>query len=371
MNKYFVILASGTGKRFKSNIPKQYSYIYGKSILQYSIDKALESNIFKKIIVVIKKSHKKYLRFLDKDKITIIHGGKSRQESSFLALKYLNKYKPTYVLIHDAARPFFSTKILRKINDALVKNYAVVPVTKIDSSLKIKHQKKFINFKRENALITQTPQGFKFKNIFDLFKKNKKKITDESSLFLNNKLDVKFINGERKNIKITTRNDLENNLVNKYGIGFDIHRLVPKRKLYLGGVLIKSKVGTLGHSDGDPVLHSVTDALLGASGLGDIGEMFSDSDQKFKNIRSTILLKKVISQIEIKGFGINNIDINIITQTPKIKNYKSKIKNIISKLCNVPVNQINIKGKTTEKLGLIGKEKAIACEVIASLSKHV
>jgi 2-C-methyl-D-erythritol 4-phosphate cytidylyltransferase/2-C-methyl-D-erythritol 2,4-cyclodiphosphate synthase len=136
-------------------------------------------------------------------------------------------------------------------------------------------------------------------------------------------------------------------------------------------VLIKSKVGTLGHSDGDPVLHAITDALLGASGLGDIGEMFSDSDQKFKNIRSTILLKKVISQIEIKGFGINNIDINIITQTPKIKNYKSKIKKIISKLCNISINQINIKGKTTEKLGLIGKKKAIACEVIASLSKHV
>ena len=114
------------------------------------------------------------------------------------------------------------------------------------------------------------------------------------------------------------------------GIGFDVHRLVPKRKLYLAGLNIKSKLGTLGHSDGDPVLHSITDAILGACQLGDIGRMFSDKSKKFKNIRSTILLKKVLDQIKVKGYYVNNIDINIITQTPKIKNLKTKmIKNIV------------------------------------------
>ena len=151
---------------------------------------------------------------------------------------------------------------------------------------------------------------------------------------------------------------------------FDVHRLVPKRKLYLAGLKIKSKMGTLGHSDGDPVLHSITDAILGACKMGDIGQMFSDRSKRFKNIRSTILLKQVVEQTEAKGYLINNIDINIITQTPKIKNFKEKMINNIAKLCKISKNKINIKGKTTEKLGVIGKEKAIACEVICSVIKY-
>jgi len=160
------------------------------------------------------------------------------------------------------------------------------------------------------------------------------------------------------------------NLKTRIGIGFDVHRLVPKRKFYLAGLRIKSKLGTLGHSDGDPVLHCITDAILGASGMGDIGQMFSDKNKKFKNIRSTILLKKVIKQIKSKGYFIKNIDLNIITQTPKIKKYKNKMIDNISKICEISKNQINIKGKTTEKLGVIGKEKAIAAEVITSIIKY-
>ena len=160
------------------------------------------------------------------------------------------------------------------------------------------------------------------------------------------------------------------NLKLRTGIGFDVHRLVPNRKLYLGGLKIKSKLGTLGHSDGDPVLHSITDSILGACNMGDIGQMFSDKSKRFKNIRSTILLKKVMNEIKLKNYYINNIDINIITQTPKVNKYKNKMINNISKLCEISKDQINIKGKTTEKLGIIGKEKAIACEVITSVIKY-
>ena len=156
----------------------------------------------------------------------------------------------------------------------------------------------------------------------------------------------------------------------KVGIGFDVHRIVPKRKLYLGGLRIKSKLGTLGHSDGDPVLHSITDAILGACQMGDIGKKFSDKSKKFKNIRSTILLKEIIEEIKLKGYFVNNIDINIIAQTPKIQKYKNKMIENISKLCEISKDQINIKGKTTEKLGVIGNEKAIACEVITSIIKY-
>ena len=150
-----------------------------------------------------------------------------------------------------------------------------------------------------------------------------------------------------------------------------MHRLVEKRKLFLGGIVIPSKLGTLGHSDGDPVLHAIIDALLGACSLGDIGGKFSDKSKKFKNIKSSILLKNVLNQMRSDKFEINNIDINIITQTPKIKKYKEKILKNISNLCSLNINRINIKAKTTEKLGVIGKEKAIAAEVIVSVIKYV
>jgi 2-C-methyl-D-erythritol 4-phosphate cytidylyltransferase/2-C-methyl-D-erythritol 2,4-cyclodiphosphate synthase len=135
-------------------------------------------------------------------------------------------------------------------------------------------------------------------------------------------------------------------------------------------VVIPSSLGTLGHSDGDPVLHAIIDALLGACQMGDIGEKFSDKNKKFKNISSSILIKKIILLIKNKNYVINNIDINIITETPKIKKYKKKIIKNLSKLCQIPFQNINIKAKTTEKLGVIGREKAIASEVIVSVFKY-
>jgi len=229
--------------------------------------------------------------------------------------------------------------------------------------------------KRDNLFLTQTPQAFYLKEIYRLHKINSAKYKDDDiSLYMNlNK--VKFIEGEKNNFKITEKSDLEN-LRNIYksklsvGIGFDVHRLAPKRKLYLAGLKIKSKIGTVGHSDGDPVLHSITDAILGACKMGDIGQKFSDKNKKFKNIRSTFLLKQVIEQIKTQGYFINNIDLNIIAQKPKINNFKNKMIDSISQLCKISKNQINIKGKTTEKLGVIGKEKAIACEVIVSVIKY-
>jgi len=146
--------------------------------------------------------------------------------------------------------------------------------------------------------------------------------------------------------------------------------LVKGRKLYLGGIKIPYTFGLDGHSDADPVLHSIIDAILGACGLGDIGRLFSDKNKKYKNIRSTILLQKVIKLVKSKRFLINNIDINIIAQKPKIKKHSKKMIHLISKLCEINSNQINIKGKTTEKLGLIGKGKAIASETIISVIKN-
>ena len=156
----------------------------------------------------------------------------------------------------------------------------------------------------------------------------------------------------------------------KLGIGFDVHRLVPGRKLYLGGVKIPSNLGTLGHSDGDPILHAIIDAILGACRMGDIGEKFSDKNKKYKNIDSSKLIKEIINKIRRKNYMINNIDVNIITEYPKLKKFKKKIIDNVASLCDVSSSEINVKAKTTEKLGVIGQEKAIATEVILSVIKY-
>jgi 2-C-methyl-D-erythritol 4-phosphate cytidylyltransferase / 2-C-methyl-D-erythritol 2,4-cyclodiphosphate synthase len=367
MNNCFIILASGQSKRFKSKKPKQFSFYKNKLIYEHSIDKALNSKLFKHIVLVVK--NKKSIKKKYPNIVKIINGGKERSDSSLLALKFIHKYKPKNVLIHDGARPNFSIKLLQNLLSALKKNKAVIPSISLNDSIKYISKNSLYNLKRENVLLTQTPQAFRFKDLFILGINNEKSIQDEASLFIENDKKIKFIKGEPSNFKITFKKDLEYNKT-FFGVGFDVHRLVRKRKLYIGGVKIPSHLGTLGHSDGDPLLHAITDAILGACKMGDIGERFSDKSLKFKNIRSTILLNKVIQKINKIGFLVNNLDINIITQKPKLQKYKKKITYSISKLCKIPISQINIKGKTTEKLGVIGKEKAIACEVIASVIKY-
>ena len=282
-------------------------------------------------------------------------------------------------MIHDVARPNFSTKLLGSIIKKMRNARAVVPKIKVQDAIKqiidSSNEEYIVGKKRDNFFLTQTPQAFNLKEILRLHKTYSGKYKDDDVSLYMDLNQVKFIEGEKNNFKITDKSDFEN-LRNIYkskqsvGIGFDVHRLVPKRKLYLAGLNIKSRLGTLGHSDGDPILHSVTDAILGACKMGDIGQLFSDKSKKFKNIRSTVLLKKVIDKTKSEGYLINNIDINIITQTPKIKYLKNKMIDSISKLCEISKDQINIKGKTTEKLGVIGKEKAIACEVICSVIKY-
>ena len=214
MNNYFIILAAGNSSRFKSKIPKQYSMYKGIQTFQHSINKALESKMFKKVILVINKNHKKYIYNLDKKNIIAIKGGKQRHISCFKALKFLKKFKPNKVFIHDAARPNFSIKLLKNLNKYL-KNYnAVIPYTKPVETILSKYKKKFRILKKENIILNQTPQCFNFKSLYELSNHNKSLVTDESSLFIKNNLKVKFIKGEENNFKITKKSDLKKSILN-------------------------------------------------------------------------------------------------------------------------------------------------------------
>ena len=336
----------------------------------HSIDKVKNYGKFNKIVLVINKKHKLYVKKLKIKGIKVIVGGKTRAESSYRALKSIKNLNIKNVMIHDAARPDFSLKLLDKLYKGLISNNCIIPAIQTTDSIKQKYLNKVINLKRENIYLIQTPQAFNYRKLYQLQNDMSAEVTDDANIFIKAGKKIKIIKGEINNKKITINLDTKINNSTTYGLGFDVHRLVPNKKLYLGGIKIPSSLGTLGHSDGDPVLHAVTDAILGACSMGDIGQKFSDKDKKFKNIRSTILLKKIVDEIKKKNFLIHNIDINIITQRPKIHKYKKKIISCIARICKILPIQINIKGKTTEKLGVIGKEKAIACEVIASVIKY-
>ena len=376
MRYSFILLAGGNGSRFRSDIPKQYHKIAGKTLIDISINKIDKFKEIKKIVLVYNGGHKKYLKNIKQKKVFFVKGGNTRRKSTYIALNYLKKRKVFgKVLIHDAARPNFSRTLLEKIIKNSKKKNTVIPILNLEDALKKRLKKsKVMSIKKDKFFITQTPQCFNLDDILKLHIKYKDTYVDDDYSLVNSN-NIKLISGEKRNFKITNQEDFDllkkfYNSTLKIGIGFDVHRLVIGKKLFLGGVKIPSKLGTLGHSDGDPLLHALIDAILGACNMGDIGERFSDKKKMYKNISSTILIKKVIKEVRKKNYAVNNIDINIITEKPKLKKFKKKITLNISNLCDLPHDRINIKAKTTEKLGVIGKEKAIATEVIVSMFKY-
>ena len=377
MSLFLILLAAGESKRLKSTTPKPFLKINNRALLEHSINAFKDFRKIKKVIIVYNKKNKKYLNKLNLKNIIKIEGGKTRQESTFNALKKISKMGCKKVIIHDAARPSPPKNLIRNLLVKLKNNDAVIPIIKINDATKRANKNViFKNIQRDSLRFAQTPQGFSFKKIYQKHKQNENlSFDDDSALFTEAGEKVVVIDGNKTNLKITDKEDL--NIFKSLkkgktltGIGFDIHRLIKKRKLYLGGIKIPFPLGLKGHSDADPVLHALIDSLLGACRLGDIGRLFSDKNKKYKNIRSTILLKKVVELIKSKNFSISNIDINIIAQKPKIKKYSKKMIQTISKICEINLNQINIKGKTAEKLGIIGKEKAIASEVVTSVIKY-
>ncbi|NCU71821.1 MAG: 2-C-methyl-D-erythritol 4-phosphate cytidylyltransferase, partial [Candidatus Fonsibacter lacus] len=276
MNYCAIILAAGKGHRYSKNIPKQYTVFDNELIINYSLKIFSELKPIKKIILVINKPQ--FKKFKDQvyknKKITIIEGGKERKDSVFLALKKLKTKNYKKVLIHDAARPFLKKKLVSKIIKSSIKNDAVIPYIPNTDSIVFKN--KILD--RKKVLSIQTPQCFSYKKIFSLHKEYKnKEFNDESSLFFLKNFKVKKILGDHNNIKITLKNDLNNKKEMFYGIGYDIHKLEKKYKLYLGGIYIPYPMGTVGHSDGDPVIHALIDSLLGSKKLGDIGTLFPNN----------------------------------------------------------------------------------------------
>lgn len=312
-----------------------------------------------------------------------ILGGNTRQESVFFALEYLErasglqkdssqtrqKESPNLVLIHDAARPFVTPSIVEGVLELTEKRAAAVAVIPpVDTQKEIGTDGIITrHLMRSHLVAVQTPQGFQFLPLLTAHKKalhDKKIYTDDTEIWHTYVGQVYTCMGSTDNIKITYQNDLEKHMNTatrfRTGFGYDFHRLVEGRPLILGGVTIPFSKGELAHSDGDVLLHAITDAVLGAAALGDIGEFFPPSDERWKDANSATLLQAAWRKVTENGWKLENLDCVVALERPKFLPWRTEICQSIAKILECDEDQVFVKAKTGEGLGEIGRGEAVS-----------
>lgn len=383
-----IIVAAGQGKRLGSSLPKQFLKMRGKTILEMSVEAFLRSELVDEIRIAANGDYFDLTRQICErfSKVEgIVVGGAERQDSVHAALDSEIE-DDAIVLVHDAARPFVSQEVITRVTESASAFGAAVPAVPVKDTIRQMEEtggcgegfpggegdgSKSHALRREMLAAVQTPQGFRVAILREALEKAKEDGffgTDDASLVERLGINIRMVRGEDANRKITTKEDLETEM--RIGTGYDVHRLVEDRELFLCGVKIPHEKGLLGHSDADVALHALMDAMLGAAGLGDIGKHFPDTDEKYRGISSLVLLDHVAELLREEGYFLGNADITIIAQKPKIAGYIPQMKACIAKVLGCEKTKINIKGTTTEKLGFVGREEGIASEAVCILYRY-
>jgi len=373
-----IIPAAGSSSRFGGLTPKQYLRIGDETVLEKSVNLFLEISSIKKVYLAIDPNEPliRYQSFYNDPKVNIVKGGNTRTESVFNALSVLDK-DIDIVAIHDAVRPWLSKTHFEDLLSKLVNEKSiqgVYPVISITDSLRMKRSKDLIPVEREDFLSVQTPQLFykkSLKKALDKLKQENLHLSDETQAMEKAGFKVLAIPGERSNLKITFSDDMPDHVETDYriGRGIDFHQLESGNGLTLGNIFIDCNLSIVAHSDGDIVLHAISDALLGAGGLRDIGYYFPDTDSKNKNLSSLKIIEKSLDLLKEQGLQPKNIDFVVVCEQPKIGSYIDKLKKSLSRILNIEENLIGVKATTTEGMGVIGEGNGIAVYAIASLRR--
>lgn len=379
---HFIILAAGKSERFKkkkNKISKQFYKFRGISPLEHLITSVSNSPSINSITLVINKDDKEEIKGfkMKYPKLnTVVSGGNTRQKSVFIALKNIRKKRiktrNDIVLIHDAARPFLENRIIENCILHLKKYDGVFPALNTDDTLR--NKKNLNTYDRDIIISSQTPQAFKFDKIYIAHKQAKGDYSDDVAIANEFGLRLKKIEGQKLNFKITNPSDIViyEKLIDQYyrtrvGNGFDFHKFKKGKSIKLGGLKIKSKFSLEANSDGDPILHSITDAILGALNEKDIGFHFEPDSKTYKNVNSVIFINKALKLLKNKKGEIINLDLNIICDYPKINPIRDNIRNNLSKILKINKDSINIKATSTEDEGFVNTKKGIACQTMISL----
>ena len=384
-----IIAAGGRGERFGAGEPKQLVAVGGRAILERSVTAFLTHPAVDAVIVALPRALAEdpppYLRAAGPPgakPLRIVAGGERRRDSVASAFRAADPSSDV-IVVHDAARPFASGDLIARTIAAAADAGAALAALPARDTVKragpdpASHEGRQVieTLPRETIYLAQTPQAFRREVLADALRLEGD-ATDEASLAERAGHHVRIVDGEATNIKITTRGDLaiaeaiagtiaRPARTGRAGTGYDLHRLVEGRRLVLGGVSIPSDRGAAGHSDADVVCHAVTDAILGAAALGDIGLHFPDTDPRWKDASSVDLLRRAVARLADARLAVGNVDVTVILERPKIKEYVDAMRSTIAGALGIDVARVSIKGKTNEGMDAIGRGEAVAAHAVA------
>jgi 2-C-methyl-D-erythritol 4-phosphate cytidylyltransferase/2-C-methyl-D-erythritol 2,4-cyclodiphosphate synthase len=409
-----IIAAGGRGERFGGAEPKQLLSVGGTPILARSVEAFTSHPSVDAVIVALPQAladdppvylrsargfarhgEQAEMRSATGTPVWIVAGGARRQDSVANAFRAAGETTDV-IVIHDAARPFATAELIARTIAAAAESGAAVAAVRSRDTVKradrvpaASGRTVLETIPRDTIYLAQTPQAFRrevLRRALEIGERDLVEATDEAALVELAGLPVRLVDGEASNIKITTPDDMvlgeaiaarESAIRNpqstmsrpartgRAGTGYDLHRLVAGRPLMLGGVRIPSERGALGHSDADVVCHSVTDAILGAAGLGDIGRHFPDSDPRWKDADSIELLRRVAALVSAEGFVVGNVDVTVVLESPKIRDYVDAMRAALAAAIGIDPARVSVKGKTNEGVDAVGRGEAIAAHAIA------
>ena len=369
-----LIVAAGKGERLGGDVPKQFRPIGGKPVLRWAVEAMVGHPSIDRVRVVVGSGHQPIANTLLEGLPVgeLIEGGAERSDT---VLNGLQAIGDGTVLVHDAARPFCPPVVISRLLTALNDSDGAVPVLPVADTLALGAGTLESPVDRKNLLRVQTPQAFHVEDLIYAYEEaGRASATDESTVMLAAGLKVATVEGDPMLEKLTTQADwdraeaiLTSRMVSRTGMGFDVHGFEGEGPIMLGGIEVPHPRGLAGHSDADVVLHSITDALLGAAGLGDIGQHFPPSDPQWKGASSDLFLSHAARLISERAGMIDHVDCTIIAEEPKVGPHRSAMRERIAAILGLGIDQVSIKATTTEGLGFTGRREGIAAQAVASI----
>jgi 2-C-methyl-D-erythritol 4-phosphate cytidylyltransferase/2-C-methyl-D-erythritol 2,4-cyclodiphosphate synthase len=376
-----IIAAGGQGRRFGGTVPKQFLEIDGQTVLDRSIAALAGHERIDSLVVAL--PPEELSRVAARERVHVVEGGARRQDSVANAFDAVPP-DADVVLIHDAARPFVSAATIDRAIDAAAGFGAAIAAIPARDTVKLAGEDAAPpridrTIPRERVWLAQTPQAFRRAVLADAIAcgRDGASGTDEAALAEQAGHEVRLVLGDPANIKITTPEDLAAARrfaaapapapVARTGIGYDSHRTVEGRPLVLGGITIPHATGLAGHSDADALAHAITDAVLGAASLGDIGRHFPDTDMRWKDADSIELLRHAVGLVQAAGFRIVNVDAVVVAERPKLAPYVDAMCGGLAAVLGVPREAVSVKGKTNEGMGEAGRGEGLFVHAIATI----
>jgi 2-C-methyl-D-erythritol 4-phosphate cytidylyltransferase/2-C-methyl-D-erythritol 2,4-cyclodiphosphate synthase len=369
-----LIVAAGSGSRMGGGVPKQYRAIGGKPVLRWAVESVIHHPAVRSTRVVIGRGQdglaSKALDGVDVGEL--IEGGEQRADSVRAGLDSIDG---DAILVHDAARPFCPHDVIDRLLASLEFFEGAAPVLAVGDTLARASDRLGGPIDRTGLVRVQTPQAFRLgalRQAYDAW--SGPSPTDETTVLRAAQMSVAAVAGDPALEKLTTPADfdraeqwLAGRFVPRTGMGFDVHAFAGDGPLLLGGIHVPHARGLAGHSDADVVLHAITDALLGAAGLGDIGQHFPPSDPQWKGASSDRFLSHAVQLVRQRGGTIDHIDCTVIAEEPKIGPYRDVMRSRIAEIVGIGMSQVSIKATTTEGLGFTGRREGIAAQAVASI----